>query len=949
LRLVHDSFTKGAKASADSLKGIGDQAAKTSKRTGDSWQQLGKSVSGLGDSLSTKLTLPIVGLGAIAVKTAADFDASFTQMQTLAGLSGDAVAGLKDEVLALASETGRAPQELADAYYFLASSGLEAAEAMDALEVSAKASAAGLGPTEVIADAVSSAMLGYAESGLKAAEATDILIATARAGKAEPAELAAQMGRLIPTAAELGISFADVGGAIAALSTKGNDAAAATTQLTNVMGKLMKPSQQANEALEGVGLSTERIRELIAEKGLLGTLEILKDRLGDSGFTKFFEDQQAVQGALALTGGDLNKTRDIFEQVNDSVGSTDKAFATWAESMGAQNARAFADFQVALIKLGEVIAPIAADLLSFAASVVSAFGDLPEPVQNLVIAFAGLMAAVGPVLSVGGRLITAWGGAMKLFDNWSSAGGQAFADAMNGAATSTSTLSSRLAGVGRLVAAGGIIVTGFMLVGEAAEKAFGRTPADITKLENALLDFADSSKVVGEFSKVAGDDLGKLHDAMQEVFDPSLGDQWTHTWEDVGSLHGLIAGDINELEKSKDVIDDVDKALAQLAGRDPEMAAKVFREITDQLGDMGVQSGHVKDAFDDYSSAVAGAETANRTAEGATESETEAMADQEQAVNEAAAAFANYADTVKATFDPVFGLLNSLRQNDEAQRTVTESLTALTEAREEHGRNSAEAAAAEVEYQSALIAVGESAAGVQVAAAGLNAAVAENPALVDSAKASLEQWVAQGLLTQEQAGFLAEQFDVTALQAKALGETDPTVEVTETGSRRTRDQLTQVENSANRVPPRRNTHMSTSGFAAASTTIGNMIGLISQIPSNKTVNLNARLGGSWGSVFGLTGRASGGPVSAGRLYEVAEQGRAELLEMRGRSYLIPGSNGTVIPAGPMTSGAAYGGGSVTNITVDMGRGVFVGSRREFKDAVQQAFNDLRRTRPGLAA
>jgi hypothetical protein len=102
------------------------------------------------------------------------------------------------------------------------------------------------------------------------------------------------------------------------------------------------------------------------------------------------------------------------------------------------------------------------------------------------------------------------------------------------------------------------------------------------------------------------------------------------------------------------------------------------------------------------------------------------------------------------------------------------------------------------------------------------------------------------------------------------------------------------------------------------------------------------------SMLGLSGgRASGGPVSAGRLYEVAEQGRAELLRMDGRDYLIPGSNGQVIPAGPMTSASGFGGGGQV-INLDM-RGAVVASERQFRDMVKRAFNEGNRKGRGFNA
>src|SRR5690606_29051330 len=158
--------------------------------------------------------------------------------------SSDLVAHLKETVMGLAGETGRAPQELAEALYFVRSSGIEGAVALEVLERSAVAAAAGLGDTGAIADAVTSAINAYGAEVITAAEATDVLVATAREGKAEPAELASQMGRLLPVASELEISFSDVGAGLAALSNTGNDAAASATRLGDIMAKLLRPSQQ---------------------------------------------------------------------------------------------------------------------------------------------------------------------------------------------------------------------------------------------------------------------------------------------------------------------------------------------------------------------------------------------------------------------------------------------------------------------------------------------------------------------------------------------------------------------------------------------------------------------------------------------------------------------------------------------------------------------------------
>lgn len=83
---------------------------------------------------------------------------------------------------------------------------------------------------------------------------------------------------------------------------------------------------------------------------------------------------------------------------------------------------------------------------------------------------------------------------------------------------------------------------------------------------------------------------------------------------------------------------------------------------------------------------------------------------------------------------------------------------------------------------------------------------------------------------------------------------------------------------------------------------------------NTNISLNRRGDIIGGSINGR--RAAGGPVSSGGLYEVGENGNPELFQQGGRSFLIPGNNGQVIPV----RGGAGEVGVVVYLTVNAGLG-----------------------------
>ncbi|MEJ7807150.1 MAG: hypothetical protein WKG03_14655, partial [Telluria sp.] len=72
---------------------------------------------------------------------------------------------------------------------------------------------------------------------------------------------------------------------------------------------------------------------------------------------------------------------------------------------------------------------------------------------------------------------------------------------------------------------------------------------------------------------------------------------------------------------------------------------------------------------------------------------------------------------------------------------------------------------------------------------------------------------------------------------------------------------------------------------------------------------------NWYSGYG-GGRAFGGPVKKNTLYEVGEGGMPEMLASGGKTFLIPGNDGAVIPSSRgMAASAGSGGGGMPNIEV----------------------------------
>lgn len=367
---------------------------------------VGARMVGVGTSMTKWVTLPILAAGAAAAKFSLDFEKSMTNIEALVGIPAKAIPKIKAQILDLAGEVGRSPRELGEAYYFLASSGLSATDSLKALRASALASAAGLGDTKVIADAVSSALNAYGSKVLDATKATDILLAAVREGKSEPEEFAGSIGRVIPLAEKMGVSFGEVAGMMAAMSLNGTNANEAVTQITAALSTAIKPTKQGTDALKSIGMDYEGLRKSIADKGLIQTFDALDKAFKGNveSLGAVFGNLRALRGVMTLTGPSMKKYLQIVRDVSAASGDTARAAEIALSKPGGKLQKAWAAVQASIIKAGDIIVPVFVQIAEKVASVAKAFGELPKGTQETIVKLLALVAVAGPVLSMIGKI-----------------------------------------------------------------------------------------------------------------------------------------------------------------------------------------------------------------------------------------------------------------------------------------------------------------------------------------------------------------------------------------------------------------------------------------------------------------------------------------------------------------------------------------------------------------
>lgn len=267
-----------------------------------------KSVVGLGKGMAN--------LAKTAVLDAAQFQ---TRLAEVATLGVERMDKLRAGILEVSAAIGQDLPTATQAAYQAISAGIPEGNVIDFLAVGAKAAVAGVTDMQTAVDALSTAVNAYGADADQAMKFSDQFFQVIKLGKTTFAELAASIGMVLPTAAAVGVSFDEVGGALALMTQKGINTAQAVTSLNALLMQLLKPAEGSADAVERItnaagGLANLDLSKVIGE---LAKLDV-KEQVGLIGSI------EAVKALLSLQDAGLGEA---IKSVSESLGATDTAFS----------------------------------------------------------------------------------------------------------------------------------------------------------------------------------------------------------------------------------------------------------------------------------------------------------------------------------------------------------------------------------------------------------------------------------------------------------------------------------------------------------------------------------------------------------------------------------------------------------------------------------------------
>ncbi|EAC7988740.1 phage tail tape measure protein [Listeria monocytogenes] len=619
-----DNFAKKGQKASDNIdkinkkninvKGLDSSIVKV-EQFGNMLEKSGQKLTKVGTAMTVGFTAPIVAGMVKSTKAYLDFDNEVTEINSLLRESGESAKEFGDrytQVFDYAQKAsvkyGVASEQTMLGMKEMVKKGYDINQTMASMPAIFNAARASGDEFETVMTVTTSTLEQFgmiSKDTNKQMEYTnkvaDVLTYVADKTAAGFSDMGTAMNYVGPISHSLGYSLTDTAAAVGLLSNRGIEGQKAGTGLRGMLTSLLKPSKQAAEAMKSVGLKIED------SNGNMKSLPTLLDDINDktkkmtktqknSFLTMIFgrEPLSAVNTLLEAGGDSLRK----YSKGADEANGYTKQVADNMRKAGKFGVDQFkASLEVLEQNVGQKLMPAHTPIIEWANKMIDKFNDLSGAQQQSIIKWAGVIAAAGPMLMIGGKLVSMTGGLIKGFAGFGkilglgsklaplAAGFGATTTAVEGTSLAAAGLAGSFGALPAIIGLAGAALLGAGIyaldkhiskieeskervktwgydIGAEADKSMGKFNEFASEGKLALDTFAsgatdDSERVVTAFKNMA--------DEIKKNTDDALGDFEKHYQDYSAGVQAIVNTDKKESEKAaKERKDNVDSQYKEI-------------------------------------------------------------------------------------------------------------------------------------------------------------------------------------------------------------------------------------------------------------------------------------------------------------------------------------------------------------------------------------------------
>lgn len=439
------------------------ESAKTLENTlGNGLKGVGDTLSSAGSVLTKGITTPLIGAGAAAVKTTADFDSSMSKVSAVSGAVGKDFEALRSKAREMGATTKFSASDAADAMNYMAMAGWKTEDMLDGISGIMNLAAASGEDLATTSDIVTDALTAFGKSAEDSGRLADIMAAASSNANTNVAMMGESFKYVAPVAGAMGYSMEDTALAIGLLANSGIKAGQGGTALRTMLTNLAKPTDDIKYKMNQLGISLEdgegnmySLREVMGQlresfsnirmpadefqasmadlqsqfdEGKISedeyvdaTSELMKQAYGAEGALKAeaaatIAGKTGMAGLLAIVGSSEEDFNKLANAIDNSNGTAEEMAKVMQDNLNGQITILLSALQELAISVGDILMPKLREFVTKVQDIVDKFNKLTNEQKENLIRWIALAAAIGPVLLIVGKIASGIHGLISTFN-----------------------------------------------------------------------------------------------------------------------------------------------------------------------------------------------------------------------------------------------------------------------------------------------------------------------------------------------------------------------------------------------------------------------------------------------------------------------------------------------------------------------------------------------------
>lgn len=414
----YDALQREIIETTEELKKLEEQAKQSGVAVqeiaakGEKLKDMGNNVTNVGKAFMPA-TVAVVGLGTAAVKTASDFETQMSKVAAISGATGDQFDALKEKAREMGSKTKFSASEAGEAFEYMAMAGWKTEDMLDGIEGIMNLAAASGEDLATTSDIVTDALTAFGLSAKDSGHFADILAEASSNANTNVSMMGETFKYAAPIAGALGYTAEDTALAIGLMANAGIKSSQAGTSLRKMMTEL-----QGELKISGAAIGDVTIQTTNADGSMRELNDILMDcRAAFAGLTESEKastaealvGKTAMSGFLAIMNASEEDVNKLATAIANCDGESQRMADTMQDNLEGQLTKLKSALQELAISFGEILIPVVRDIVAHIQKFVDWLNSLDEGTRKFIVKLALLVAAIGPVLIIVGKVMTAVG------------------------------------------------------------------------------------------------------------------------------------------------------------------------------------------------------------------------------------------------------------------------------------------------------------------------------------------------------------------------------------------------------------------------------------------------------------------------------------------------------------------------------------------------------------